>query len=132
VSLGYTLVSQLSSKPVERTVATYQSLLEAGRLHKFSPQGFKAVVVDEAHHAAAPSYVWIFLFLGMILILGSDTAIFCPFFTQELHLQNATHMLALFGTLFPSSDSLRLSVGMMGLHSVRYLKGLYIIETFWT
>ncbi|KAI0307989.1 P-loop containing nucleoside triphosphate hydrolase protein [Multifurca ochricompacta] len=38
------------------TVATYQTLLEAGRLHKFSPQGFKAIVVDEAHHAAAPSY----------------------------------------------------------------------------
>ncbi|KAI9512926.1 P-loop containing nucleoside triphosphate hydrolase protein [Russula earlei] len=38
------------------TVATYQTLLESDRLHKFSPQSFKAVVVDEAHHAAAPSY----------------------------------------------------------------------------
>jgi len=41
----------------ERTVATYQTLLESDRLHKFSPESFKAVVVDEAHHAAAPSYV---------------------------------------------------------------------------
>ena len=41
----------------ERTVATYQTLLESGRLYKFSPQRFKAIVVDEAHHAAAPSYV---------------------------------------------------------------------------
>jgi ATP-dependent helicase IRC3 len=38
-------------------VATYQTLLESGRLHKFSPQYLKAIVVDEAHHAAAPSYV---------------------------------------------------------------------------
>lgn len=38
-------------------MATYQTLLESGRLHKFSPQCFKAIVVDEAHHAAAPSYV---------------------------------------------------------------------------
>jgi len=37
-------------------VATYQTLLESGRLHKFSPQCIKAIVVDEAHHAAAPSY----------------------------------------------------------------------------
>ncbi|KAF8272905.1 P-loop containing nucleoside triphosphate hydrolase protein [Lactarius quietus] len=45
-----------ASGKADLTVATYQTLLEAGRLHKFSPQGFKAVVVDEAHHAAAPSY----------------------------------------------------------------------------
>lgn len=45
-----------ASGDADLTVATYQTLLEAGRLHKFSPRGFKAVVVDEAHHAAAPSY----------------------------------------------------------------------------
>ncbi|KAI9445021.1 P-loop containing nucleoside triphosphate hydrolase protein [Lactarius indigo] len=45
-----------ASGDADLTVATYQTLLEAERLHKFSPQGFKAVVVDEAHHAAAPSY----------------------------------------------------------------------------
>jgi superfamily II DNA or RNA helicase len=51
-------------KSLERTVATYQTLLEAGRLLKFSPQGLKAVVVDEAHHAAAPSYVSILRLYG--------------------------------------------------------------------
>ncbi|KAH9044720.1 P-loop containing nucleoside triphosphate hydrolase protein [Lactarius pseudohatsudake] len=45
-----------ASGDADLTVATYQTLLEGERLHKFSPQGFKAVVVDEAHHAAAPSY----------------------------------------------------------------------------
>jgi len=45
-----------ASKCSERTVATYQTLLESERLRKFSPQSFKAIIVDEAHHAAAPSY----------------------------------------------------------------------------
>jgi ATP-dependent helicase IRC3 len=39
-----------------RTVATYQTLLNPNRFQKFDPKYFKAVIVDEAHHAAAPSY----------------------------------------------------------------------------
>lgn len=40
------------------TVATYQTLNRSQeRLTKFEPDWFKAVVVDEAHHAAAPSYL---------------------------------------------------------------------------
>jgi len=38
------------------TVATYQTLLSEDRLAKFDPHKLKAIVVDEAHHAAAPSY----------------------------------------------------------------------------
>ncbi|KAK2461954.1 hypothetical protein APHAL10511_006417 [Amanita phalloides] len=38
------------------TVATYQTLLSNGRITKFDPNTIKAVIVDEAHHAAAPSY----------------------------------------------------------------------------
>ncbi|TFK30314.1 DEAD box family helicase [Coprinopsis marcescibilis] len=38
------------------TVATYQTLLNPLRLEKFQPKNFKAIIVDEAHHAAAPSY----------------------------------------------------------------------------
>jgi len=41
---------------VSSTVATYQTLLRAPRLQKFDPTGLKAIIVDEAHHAAAPSY----------------------------------------------------------------------------
>lgn len=37
------------------TVATYQTLLQPGRLEKFDPATLKAIIVDEAHHAAAPS-----------------------------------------------------------------------------
>ena len=42
---------------VSRTIATYQTLLRAPRLQKFDPAGLKAIIVDEAHHAAAPSYL---------------------------------------------------------------------------
>ncbi|TRM60209.1 P-loop containing nucleoside triphosphate hydrolase protein [Schizophyllum amplum] len=38
------------------TVATYQTLLQRERLRKIDPLRLKAIVVDEAHHAAAPSY----------------------------------------------------------------------------
>ncbi|TFK93509.1 P-loop containing nucleoside triphosphate hydrolase protein [Polyporus arcularius HHB13444] len=38
------------------TVATFQTLLRAQRLEKFRAQYLKALIVDEAHHAAAPSY----------------------------------------------------------------------------
>lgn len=40
-----------------RTVATYQTLLNPKRLAKFDPHQVKAIIVDEAHHAAAPSCV---------------------------------------------------------------------------
>lgn len=38
------------------TAATYQTLLNSERLAKFDPHHVTAVIVDEAHHAAAPSY----------------------------------------------------------------------------
>ncbi|KZT37431.1 P-loop containing nucleoside triphosphate hydrolase protein [Sistotremastrum suecicum HHB10207 ss-3] len=38
------------------TVATYQTLLRGNRISKFDPAFMKAIVLDEAHHAAAPSY----------------------------------------------------------------------------
>ncbi|GAA5893108.1 hypothetical protein JCM6882_003888 [Rhodosporidiobolus microsporus] len=43
----------------EVTVATYQTLArgDLSRLDKFDPDSFKAVIVDEAHHAVAPSYL---------------------------------------------------------------------------
>ncbi|KAJ6519770.1 P-loop containing nucleoside triphosphate hydrolase protein [Mycena sanguinolenta] len=38
------------------TVATYQTLRQVERIKKFNPAFLKAIVIDEAHHAAAPSY----------------------------------------------------------------------------
>ncbi|KAF7306883.1 DEAD-box family helicase [Mycena indigotica] len=45
-----------ASGEADVTVATYQTLLQASRIKKFNPAMLKAVIVDEAHHAAAPSY----------------------------------------------------------------------------
>lgn len=41
------------------TIATYQTLArgDSGRLAKFSPDQYKAIIVDEAHHSAAKSYL---------------------------------------------------------------------------
>ncbi|KAF8577888.1 P-loop containing nucleoside triphosphate hydrolase protein [Ramaria rubella] len=49
-------VNHRASGVADVTVATYQTLLQVQRLAKFDPKYMKAVVVDEAHHAAAPSY----------------------------------------------------------------------------
>ncbi|KAF4605167.1 hypothetical protein EYR40_003950 [Pleurotus pulmonarius] len=38
------------------TVGTYQTLLQSPRIAKFDPNTLKAIIIDEAHHAAAPSY----------------------------------------------------------------------------
>lgn len=38
------------------TVATYQTLTRMDRSKKFDPNYLKAIIIDEAHHSAAPSY----------------------------------------------------------------------------
>ncbi|KAI0946007.1 hypothetical protein AcV7_010099 [Taiwanofungus camphoratus] len=45
-----------ASGQADITIATYQTLLRTRRLAKFDPNGLKAIIVDEAHHAAAPTY----------------------------------------------------------------------------
>ena len=57
VSISYLLSVVLTLSLNDRTVATYQTLLQSQRLAKFNAADYKAVIVDEAHHAAAPSYV---------------------------------------------------------------------------
>lgn len=39
------------------TVASVQSLNSGSRLLKFSPENFKALIIDEAHHIVAPTYL---------------------------------------------------------------------------
>ncbi|KAF8168154.1 P-loop containing nucleoside triphosphate hydrolase protein [Crassisporium funariophilum] len=45
-----------ASGQADVTVATYQTLSNEERLAKFDPKTLKAIIIDEAHHAAAPSY----------------------------------------------------------------------------
>ncbi|GAA5852613.1 hypothetical protein JCM9279_005529 [Rhodotorula babjevae] len=49
----------LASGQADVTVATFQTLARSSfsRLEKFLPEHYKAVIIDEAHHAAAPSYL---------------------------------------------------------------------------
>ncbi|KAF8560312.1 P-loop containing nucleoside triphosphate hydrolase protein [Imleria badia] len=49
-------INHRASGRADVTVATYQTLLQPQRLAKFRPENLKAIIVDEAHHAAAPSY----------------------------------------------------------------------------
>lgn len=39
------------------TIATFQTLIRPGRMTKYDPADYKLLLVDEAHHAAARSYV---------------------------------------------------------------------------
>ncbi|KAJ4486068.1 P-loop containing nucleoside triphosphate hydrolase protein [Lentinula aciculospora] len=50
-------VKHQASGSADVTVATYQTLLQPERFAKFDPTRLKAVIVDECHHAAAPSYI---------------------------------------------------------------------------
>ncbi|KPV72707.1 uncharacterized protein RHOBADRAFT_46753, partial [Rhodotorula graminis WP1] len=49
----------LATGAADVTVCTFQTLARSSfaRLEKFLPEHYKAVIVDEAHHAAAPSYL---------------------------------------------------------------------------
>lgn len=55
------------------TVATYQTLSNAIRLRKFNPARFKLVIVDEAHHAAARSYLRLLHYFNAGVALPPDT-----------------------------------------------------------
>ncbi|OWZ74655.1 DEAD box family helicase [Cryptococcus neoformans Tu401-1] len=48
---------RVASGLADVTIATYQTLNNRDRLSKFDPSKFKLVIVDEAHHSAAPSYL---------------------------------------------------------------------------
>ncbi|KAI0048367.1 P-loop containing nucleoside triphosphate hydrolase protein [Auriscalpium vulgare] len=65
------------------TIATYQTLLQKQRLQKFSPDGLKAIIVDEAHHAAAPSYRRILSQFNSAIRSPDDTDTPSP--SEQLH-----------------------------------------------
>ncbi|KAK0245542.1 P-loop containing nucleoside triphosphate hydrolase protein [Armillaria nabsnona] len=46
----------VASGRADVTIATYQTLIQPERIKKFKPAALKAIIIDEAHHAAAPSY----------------------------------------------------------------------------
>jgi ATP-dependent helicase IRC3 len=46
------------------TVCSVQSLLRSDRLSKFNPSWAKLILIDEAHHAAAPTYLKVLDYFG--------------------------------------------------------------------
>ncbi|KAK0478204.1 P-loop containing nucleoside triphosphate hydrolase protein [Armillaria novae-zelandiae] len=46
----------IASGRADVTIATYQTLIQPERIKKFKPAALKAIIIDEAHHAAALSY----------------------------------------------------------------------------
>lgn len=47
------------------TIASIRSLVSKDRIEKFDPQKFKLVLVDEAHHIVAPSYLRVLEYFGL-------------------------------------------------------------------
>ncbi|EEP81499.1 conserved hypothetical protein [Uncinocarpus reesii 1704] len=47
------------------TIASIRSLLSKGRIEKFDPARFKLVLVDEAHHIVAPTYLEVLEYFGL-------------------------------------------------------------------
>ncbi|KMP05440.1 hypothetical protein DIZ76_015731 [Coccidioides immitis] len=47
------------------TIASIRSLLSKGRIEKFDPDRFKLVLVDEAHHIVAPTYLEVLEHFGL-------------------------------------------------------------------
>lgn len=55
-----------SSGTADITICSVQSLLRSDRLAKFNPEWAKLILIDEAHHAAAPTYLKILDHFGAL------------------------------------------------------------------
>ena len=54
-----------SSGTADITVASIWSIISRDRMMKFDPTRFKLVLVDEAHHIAAPSFMETLRYFGL-------------------------------------------------------------------
>ena len=57
------------------TVASVRSLISGDRLQKYDPARFKLVLVDEAHHIVAPSYMQILKHFGLDTLRAGSPAL---------------------------------------------------------
>ena len=55
-----------ASGTADITVCSVQSLVRSDRLPKFNPEWAKLILIDEAHHAAAPTYLKALQHLGAL------------------------------------------------------------------
>jgi superfamily II DNA or RNA helicase len=61
------MANRKASGYADITVASVQSLISKDRLSKYDPEFFKLLLIDEAHHAAASSY------MNVLKYFGADT-----------------------------------------------------------
>lgn len=54
-----------ASGSADITIASVQSIISGERMNKFEPKNFKLVLVDEAHHIVAPSYMEVLKYFGL-------------------------------------------------------------------
>lgn len=59
------MANERASGLAEITVASVQSITSGDRLSKYDPARFKLVLVDEAHHIAAPTYLGVLRHFGL-------------------------------------------------------------------
>ena len=54
-----------ASGAADITIASVQSIISKDRISKFDPQRFKLILVDEAHHIVASSYLHVLNHFGL-------------------------------------------------------------------
>ncbi|KAG9241508.1 DEAD/DEAH box helicase-like protein [Calycina marina] len=57
--------NMIASGAADITVASLQSIVSGDRIHKFNPNNFKLVLVDEAHHIVSPGYMRTLEYFGL-------------------------------------------------------------------
>ncbi|KAL6719900.1 putative ATP-dependent helicase IRC3 [Lecanora helva] len=74
IEMGHTKASGTA----DITVASVASLTSSDRIEKFDPTRFKLVLVDEAHHIAASSYLQILRYFGLLRDTASPAIVAEP------------------------------------------------------
>jgi ATP-dependent helicase IRC3 len=119
--------SRRASGAADITVASVQSIISGDRINKFDSTKYKLVMVDEAHHIAATSYMRILAHFGLLRnqlttqdheiqpsghsgLLQDDVSTFPPKHSshEELIVSDSTVLVGVSAT-FSRSDGVRLS-----------------------
>ncbi|WVF66845.1 hypothetical protein IAT40_001587 [Kwoniella sp. CBS 6097] len=94
-----------ASGDADVTIATYQTLINPDRLAKFDPNRFKLIIVDEAHHAAAHSYLRLLHYFNTSVQLPNSLE---PF-SSPAPMENSQVPIVGFTATFSRADQLALS-----------------------
>lgn len=68
------MANQRASGLADITVASINSIVSPDRIRRYDPGRFKLVVVDEAHHIVAPTYLKVLEHFGLIEINSKKTS----------------------------------------------------------